>query len=70
MTKLLRRPLNEIIGTDVSPMLFEKIIVGEYFLNIIFHFFGGISSYFMERSCSSTYNLILVTCSNDEFAFI
>lgn len=54
-------------------MLFEKIIVGEYFLNIIFHFFhffGGISSYFMERSCSSTYNLILVTCSNDEFAFI
>ena len=49
------QPLNDVIGTDASPVVLTgEIAVSQRLLNAIFHLLGGASFSFMERSSSTT----------------
>ena len=45
--------LNDIVGTDASPVFAGKIAVGKRLLNAIFHLLSGLLQ-LMERSSSTT----------------
>ena len=46
-------PLNDVIGTDASPVFAGKIAVGKRLLNAIFHLLSGLLQ-LMEQSSSTT----------------